>query len=29
MLRGGEIFRVHHVEAAWQAVKTLAALDGV
>lgn len=29
MARGAGIFRVHHVEAAWQAVKTLAALDGV
>ena len=29
MNRGAQIFRVHHVEAAWQAVKTLAAIDGV
>ena len=29
MNRGAKIFRVHHVEAAWQAVKTLAAIDGV
>jgi len=27
MLRGAEIFRVHHVEAAWQAVKVLEAID--
>ena len=27
MARGAEIFRVHHVEAAWQAVKTLAAIQ--
>jgi dihydropteroate synthase len=27
MVRGAEIFRVHHVEAAWQAVKTLAAIQ--
>ncbi|MGL4401256.1 MAG: dihydropteroate synthase [Luteolibacter sp.] len=27
MRRGAEIFRVHHVEAAWQAVKVLAAID--
>lgn len=27
MLRGAEIFRVHHVEAAWQAVKVLAAME--
>ena len=27
MARGAEIFRVHHVEAAWQAVKTLAAIS--
>ncbi|MGL5020335.1 MAG: dihydropteroate synthase, partial [Luteolibacter sp.] len=27
MLRGAEIFRVHHVEAAWQAVKVLAAVE--
>ncbi len=26
MARGGHIFRVHHVDAAWQAVKTLHAL---
>lgn len=26
MLRGGSIFRVHHVSAAWQAIKTLHAL---
>ena len=28
MTRGGHIFRVHHVDAAWQAVKTLHALAG-
>lgn len=27
MLRGAEIFRVHQVEAAWQAVKVLEAID--
>jgi dihydropteroate synthase len=27
MARGAEIFRVHHVEAAWQAVKTLDAIS--
>ena len=27
MKRGGHIFRVHHVDAAWQAVKTLHALE--
>jgi dihydropteroate synthase len=27
MARGAEIFRVHHVEAAWQAVKVLAAIS--
>jgi len=27
MARGGSIFRVHHVEAAWQAVRTLQALQ--
>jgi dihydropteroate synthase len=28
MTRGAQIFRVHHVEAAWQAVKTLVAISG-
>ncbi len=28
MARGAQIFRVHHVEAAWQAVKVLAAISG-
>jgi len=28
MSRGAQIFRVHHVEAAWQAVKTLGAVLG-
>ncbi len=27
MNRGAQIFRVHHVEAAWQAVKALAAIQ--
>ncbi len=27
MVRGAEIFRVHHVEAAWQAVKVLEGID--
>jgi dihydropteroate synthase len=27
MARGAEIFRVHHVEAAWQAIKVLDAIS--